>query len=206
MNNIDSSLIEKITEKLKLHHTLYRCPVNGNYFEDIFDSCINDTSDTWTWGSHSSGADVIGPDGIRYQNKSGMIDFKSNTLRWSGHRTTTHKTLEEKINFISEKHCDKYAMLARNDLEWDNNIQRYYFFMIDASIIDYKALNWTERLSKKSNDVVGWVGESPNVKYTAKIDIATSHQLWTTVDLTYLHKPCIITIREHKSTLFFNYD
>jgi len=52
-------------------------------------------------------------DGIRYQNKAGNIDLKNGTITWSGHRTTKHKTIEEKISFISENHCDKYVNVGK---------------------------------------------------------------------------------------------
>jgi hypothetical protein len=176
-------MIEQIKKKLLQHHMLYRYPVKAELWEDIFDQIINPKSKTWNMGSHSTGADVVcGTTGIRYQNKSGTI--KNNILRWSGHRTTKHETLEEKIQFISSDHCDQYVMLARDSKEWSCGIMKYYFITFDASIIDYTRLTWTPTLNRKKTKVTGWKGNTDN--YEAKIIRGASDQLWTWANLSYL--------------------
>lgn len=205
-------MLEEITEKLHQHHRLYRYPVKAEYWEDIFDQVINQGRVGWIGGSHASGADVVSVDGIRYQNKSGTINVKrkitdctinarENTIKWSGHRTTKHKTIDEKVDFISKRHCDKYAMLARNVDEWKRKLMKYYLFIFDSSLIDYKSLEWHETKNKKGV-TTGWKGTHKDLEYYAQFT-NTSDQLWTTVNLSYLPLPEIITI--NNDTEFFEY-
>ena len=94
-------LSKQLEEKLKKHHELYRLPCRAEQWEDIFDQCINPKYSSWVGSGHDVGADVISENGIlfeqnmRIQNKSGQIDFKKGTLKWNGHRTTKHKTLDD---------------------------------------------------------------------------------------------------------------
>lgn len=188
-------MIEQIKQKLEQHHQLYRFPVKGELWEDIFDQVINGNNGDWNMGGHDVGTDVVShSDGLRYQNKAGVIDIEKGTLVWSGHRTTKHKTLNEKVEFISENHCDKYIMLARNKKEWDNGIRRYYLLSFDSDLIDYNQLNWEESLSPKNNTISGWVGKNENLNYSAKIVKSMSDQLWTEARIDYLGDVTPITI------------
>jgi hypothetical protein len=193
---IDAHLLKTITDKIHKHHQLYRFPLKAELWEDIFDQTINGGSIRWKMGSHDVGADVVSKDGTKYQLKGGMVDVSKDTIQWSGSRTTQHKTIEEKINFISHKHCDKYALLARNKREWDRGLQKYYLLMFDAYLIDYTKLNWIEREE-------GWSGANVDLQYSAEIQKSMSHQLWTKVALSYLGKPEIITVTN--DTEFFEY-
>jgi hypothetical protein len=194
-------MIEEIKQKLKQHHELYRFPVKAELWEDIYDQVINSGSIGWDMGNHNVGTDVVSK-GVRYQNKAGNIDLKNGTIIWSGHRTTKHKTIDEKVNFISQNHCDKYVMLARNKDEWERGIKKYYLLIFDSSLIDYSKLQWNEYLSKEGN-VSGWKGESIEQPFSAKIIKTMSDQLWTEARLDYLGTPIEIVI--NNDTQFFKY-
>jgi len=187
---LDTSIIaKKMEEKIKLYHQLFRFPLKGELWEDLFDQTINPKKSQWEGGSHTQGGDVIGPDGVTYQNKSGQI--KKNSMEWSGNRLTKYNGLDDKINFISSHLYDKYAFLARNSNDWNNNKKLYHFIILDASIIDYShdALKWTETYALKGamkGKCNGWKGQCSN--YQAKIQKQMSDQLWTTVDLSFLKK------------------
>lgn len=195
---MDTTVVDKIAAKIKQHHQLYRFPVKAELWEDIFDQVINgENNSSWNMGNHDVGTDVIGNDGIRYQNKSGTINIhrsKKQTITWSGHRTTSHETLNEKINFISQNHCDKYVFLARNQKEWEKNVKRYYLFLVNASVIDYTKLLWTEKYTKNGKALSAWHGNNPEVPYSAKLICDLSGQLWTTADISCFGSPHIITI------------
>jgi hypothetical protein len=197
-------MIQEIKTKLKQHHELYRFPVKAELWEDIFDQVINSGSLGWDMGNHNVGTDVVSKsDGIRYQNKAGNIDLKNGTITWSGHRTTKHKTIEEKISFISENHCDKYVMLARNSKEWERGIKKYYLLTFDSSLIDYSKLEWNEYVSKDGDKIAGWSGKNENLPYSAKITKTMSDQLWTEAKINYLGTPIEIVI--NNDTKFFKY-
>ena len=192
---IKKDIVKKIEEKINLHHQLYRFPVKAELWEDIFDQCINGMDSNWNVGGHDVGTDVVSEaDGTNYQNKSGDINHKKGSITWSGHRTTSHETIKDKINFISKKHCDTYIMLGRNKGEWKKGIRKYYLIQFDSSLIDYSKLNWIETFSKKGK-LTGWVGKNNNLPYSAKISISMSEQLWTECDIDYLGKPIEIVIQ-----------
>jgi hypothetical protein len=192
---MDKNIVKIIKDKISQHHELYRFPVKAELWEDIFDQAINGKDSNWNGGGHSVGADVVseGKDKTRYQNKSGDINLNKNTIKWNGHRTTSHKTIEEKLDFISKPHYDKYVMLGRNKKDWDNGIKRYWLLVFNADIIDYKALDWKETYGK-NGEVNGWSGSEDNLSYTAKISKSMSDQLWTECDIDYLGKKIEILI------------
>ena len=164
--------------------------MKGEYWEDVFDQIINCNNSNWNMGGHSSGADVISStDNIRYQNKSGDL-FKNNTrIKWSGSRTTSHATLEEKLKFISETRYDKYVMLARNKSEWYKNNRIYYFLMCDSQLIDYNSLSW-----EKKNG--GWKGTRSDNLYSVDIIAKASDQFWISADVAYLGQLHPITVND----------
>jgi len=183
-------LSEKITQKLKQHHQLYRFPCKAEQWEDIFDQCINSKSSNWVGGGHSVGADVISENSkifkknSRFQNKSGELNLKKGIVKWNGHRTTKHKTLDEKIKFISTNHYDYYVMLARDKKEWKCGKKIYYLIIFDSNKIDYSSLEWSEKYGRNQN-FTGYKGIGNN-NYSAEISKSMSDQLWTTANLSYL--------------------
>jgi len=192
---MDKDMVKNIKNKITQHHKLYRFPVKAELWEDIFDQVINGKDSNWSGGGHSVGADVIseGDDKTRYQNKSGVINLNKNIIKWNGHRTTSHKTIDEKIDFISKSHYDKYVMLGRNKKDWDKGIKRYWYIEFDSKKIDYTKLNWIEKYSKNGN-LTGWVGTNVKLPYSAVINKSQSDQLWTECDLDYLGKKIEIVI------------
>jgi hypothetical protein len=194
-----NDLVKKIKNKLKKHHELYRFPCKGEQWEDIFDQCINSESSNWIGGGHSVGADVISENNnvfeinSRFQNKSGDIDFVKGTLKWNGHRTTKHKTLDEKIKFISSNHYDYYAMLARDKKDWESGKKIYYLIIFNSNKIDYSSLDWSEKYDKNGN-LTGYKGIGSD-EYFAEINKSMSDQLWTTANLSYFGEHYKIEIK-----------
>ena len=192
---INEQTLNLIVDKIKSHHQLYRFPVKAELWEDIFDQSINGLDSNWNIGGHSSGADVIcEKTGIKIQNKGGEFNHKKSTVKWNGHRTTSHLTIQDKVDFISQKHYDVYAMLGRNKNEWNKGIKKYYLLTFDSSLIDYSKLNWVETFSKKGK-LTGWVGTNENLPYSATISISMSGQLWTECDINYLGNPIEIIVQ-----------
>ena len=113
-------------------------------------------------------------------------------LKWNGHRTTKHKTLEEKIDFISSNHSDYYVMLARDKTDWQMNKRIYRFMIFESKKIDYSVLVWSEKYNK-DNQLTGWVGTGNDV-YKAEINRSMSDQLWTTCKLSSIAKSYVIEI------------
>ena len=186
-NMISKKLVSDITNKIEQHHKLYRFPVKAELWEDIFDQSINGWDSNWDGGGHSTGADVVseGKDKTRYQNKSGDVNLNKGTIKWNGHRTTSKKTIQEKIDWISEPHYDKYVMLGRDKKDWKQGIKRYYLMVFDASLVEYDKLDWVESFGKDGK-VNGWKGNKDGLPYKASISKSMSDQLWTECDIDYL--------------------
>jgi hypothetical protein len=189
-NKMYQDLLNKLHEKIQKHHELYRFPVKAELWEDIFDQCINHNLSDWIGGGHSAGADVVSKSdklfemNSRFQLKSGDINFNKGTLRWNGHRTTKHKTLTAKLDFISSNHSDYYVMLARDKNDWKIGKQIYYLVIFNSNKIDYTLLKWSEKYGKNKN-LTGWVGVGHS-NFTAEISKSMSDQLWTIANLSYL--------------------
>ena len=194
-----NQLLQQLEQKITQHHNLYRFPLKAELWEDIFDQTINSFNSKWEGGGHSVGADVVSENnslfqkGSRLQLKSGDYNPKNNTVKWNGHRTTKHKTIDEKIDFISQNHYDYYVMLMRNKKDWKMGHKIYYLLMFESNKIDYSSLIWFEKHSKQNN-LTGWKGMGTTQPYTAEINISMSHQLWTTSDVSYLGIPHKIEI------------
>ena len=71
----EKMLINRLTSKITEFHKVIRYPLKAEYFEDIWDQCINPVGSKWVGGGHQSGADTIDEiSNISYQNKSGVIE------------------------------------------------------------------------------------------------------------------------------------
>jgi hypothetical protein len=109
--------------------------------------------------------------------------IKKEAVTFTSHRTSTYETLDDKINFITKKHCDKYVLLSRKKEEWSGNRPYIYYLMIfDASKIDLSkdSLEW----NKKGNK---YEGTNENKPYHAWINgPKTSDQLNITINIDYI--------------------
>ena len=190
----NKTLVNSIKEKLTMHHQLYRTPVKDVYLEDIFDQCINPNNSTWKPNGHQSGADTkLETENLTecYQNKSGQLLENKTKVRISSHRTSKYKTLEDKINFISKKHCDKYVLLSRDEKEWEVGKKIYYLMIFDSSLFDFKNINWSDKITikgkNKGQQNGGFVGNDTNNHYRAEIlNASTSNQLWIIANIDYI--------------------
>ena len=198
----NATLISQMRDKLKLHHSLYRTPIKDVYLEDIWDQCINPNGSTWKPCGHQSGADtILENQGVSesYQNKSGQLLKNKTQVKISSHRTSKYKTIEEKVKFISEKHCDKYVLLSRDEKEWAQGKRIYYLMIFDSALFDFQSLTWNAKTitrgEKKGQENGSFVGTKENGRFSAEIQSAsTSNQLWVTADIDYLGGFAVIDI------------
>jgi len=110
--------------------------------------------------------------------------IKKEAVTFTSHRTSTYETLDDKINFITKKHCDKYVLLSRKKEEWEKmrSPYIYYLMIFDASKIDLSkdSLEW----NKKGNK---YEGKNENKPYHAWINgPKTSDQLNITINIDYI--------------------
>lgn len=192
---LSENLIDEIRKRIKEHHLLYDLSVKGEYWEEILAKSIIAIGGITDWTAertHTIGRDQICSwnDNInkRISNKSGVYTISSNTLKINGSRSTTHQTLEEKINYFADKQEDVYFCLATSTLKKDLN---YYLFCFESSLLDYKNAKWEEQYTDEK--LIGW--KCSTDKFNAWIKRNMSDQLWTHLKLNAMNLTPIVLER-----------
>jgi hypothetical protein len=186
----DKLSIQEVCEKislalsyeLALHHSVYKQPAKGEYLEELVSKATKHTelNNEYIQGSHKVGEDQK-IDGYRISNKSGALkpDGKgkwANSLKINGSRTSKYKSLESKLNFLSDDHYDFTLCCARIKSEWDNGERIYH--LIALPHIDYSSMNWSLRGDDVTDLAHTCIESHPNIY--AKINgPKTSNELWT---------------------------
>jgi hypothetical protein len=183
----------KLVELIENYHKVCRVPVSGEVFEDLLDQAINNTSSADNWKKqHNTSVDVVAVNTqVRYQIKSAVISYNSLTslfeLRWSGYRSTSYGTIDEKVEHFDSREFDKYLIIAKDE-KFKFGKRAYKLFEFDKSLIEYKHLEWMETDT-------GWEGVNKTLPYKATINKKMSDQLWTTcTDTTYVGIPYTIDV------------
>ena len=107
-----STLVPYIKERLQKHHALYSGQCKAEYWEENLCYALNQAGFGSDWTAdfnHKVGVDQMTDDGIRISNKGGNVDKDMLTI--SGSRLTKHKTIEDKLDFLSDKKED-YVFLS----------------------------------------------------------------------------------------------
>ena len=170
------------TNKVKLHHSLYKeLKIKAGMFEELLSSSLREVSGLvtlWDVGSHKTGKDVVF-NNIRISCKSGVVN-RSGILSLSGSRTTTHKTIEEKVNFISQNHDDFVLTLSEcGDM--------YKMFIIPSKLLGFgKPSEW---IHNKTH----WKFESSVM--SCKIKKCMSDQLWMYIDTNHPDIHCLLEVK-----------
>lgn len=181
------SLVPYIKDRLTKHHELYSAQCKAENWEENLCWALKQSGFGSDWKpdyNHGVGVDQKTDCGIRISNKGGSIE--NDYVIISGSRLTKHKTIEEKIEFLSQGKEDYIFCLGTNKKEWDKEIKRYYFIVIDSEKLNYHEQEWRETYGQrgsKKDKVNGWscICEA----FSAKITKSMSDQLWTTVKLDH---------------------
>lgn len=150
-------------------------------FEELLSSSLREVSKLdieWRVGSHTTGKDVKF-NGIRISCKTGVVN-KSGILTLSGSRTGRHKTIEEKVNFISLSHDDVIVTLSECG-------DKYKMFFIPSNLLYFgKPLEWSYKIThwKFDGDIM-----------SCKIKRSMSDQLWMNIDTNHPDIHCLLETR-----------
>jgi hypothetical protein len=143
---ITKTQITKLGNLIYEHSKLYpKISVKAEQFESLFSNAI---SSDWTPNNHNTNEDMITEiDGMKTPSlKSGVI--KNRFLTISSHRTTTYKTLENKLDFLKNRTYDSYICLSRPDKQ---KVHKYQLLYFSKSLINFDLLNWVDTYNKKGN-------------------------------------------------------
>lgn len=154
-------VVQEIKNRIKKHHELYDSKVTSTLWEEIlYKSFIkNNLNASWAIYGHQSGTDIE-CEGVKISCKSGVIKGKKiKKLVVSSYRTTSYGNLNEKLEYLDQKHEDVIFSLVNTDA---NNYKIYTFKQPTVKNLDWSDTcsqwkahdsNWNEfRICKKMSD------------------------------------------------------
>jgi hypothetical protein len=193
---IKNILIEGLTEKLKIHHSVYRLPCTSEFLEELISNTFTQSGLINDWQpnrSHSVSVDMSLESGESFSIKSGV--YANNTLTFSGSRLGKHETLDAMISSVVSNSADYYVCLAKADQDWSsvpsqNEKKIYYLFVFDAQTLIYDSGLWNKVQTKSGG--YNYVMES--IGMSARINTSMSSQLWTSVNEALIGPPTKLEI------------
>jgi len=180
-----NQLAMAIKKRVLAHRELYSNAIKAELWEEVLHRSFADIGITTDWqpdGNHGVGKDMTLATGERISCKSGSYDNKG-TLTISGSRLTKHKTLQEKISFISDKKEDSYALLSRH--KNDKRGAEYKLILFPSDILNYGELDWKIKKTKPKKNS-GLTSQPSGFEASSSLLICSiqknmSDQLWTKI-------------------------
>ena len=169
---LNKILISNLTWEERVYNSLIYYGVDP---KDIF----------WNPGSHKSGKDI---EVYNYSFSCKSMVAERGIAILSSFRTTTHNTIEDKIDFIDNhgKNFSHYLIAARTKEE---NSLKYIAYMIDADYVKASNYDWEETYGKQRKNSGKFTGWQTNYLDGIKLKIAhsMSDQLWIYMDINRLN-------------------
>lgn len=196
LDNIKQILIEGLTSKLKIHHSVYRLPCTSEFLEELIANTFTENGLINDWQpnrSHSISVDMSLESGESFSIKSGV--YANNTLTFSGSRLGKYQTLDAMISSVVDNSAKYYVCLAKADQDWssvpaENEMKVYYLFVFDAQTLIYDSGVWNKVQTKSGG--YNYVMES--IGLSARINTSMSSQLWTSVNESLIGAPTKLEI------------
>lgn len=196
LEQIKNILIPGLTEKLKIHHSVYRLPCTSEFLEELIASVLTEAGYINDWQpnrSHSVSVDMSLESGESFSVKSGV--YANNTLTFSGSRLGKHDGLDNMIDSVIDNSADWYVCLAKNDQDWSsvpakNEKKVYYLFVFPSQTLMYDSGVWNKVTTKSGG--YNYVMES--IGMSARINTSMSSQLWTSVNESLIGSPTKLDI------------
>jgi hypothetical protein len=196
LEQIKNILIEGLTEKLKIHHSVYRLPCTSEFLEELISNTLKEAGYINDWQpnrSHSVSIDMSLESGESFSIKSGV--YANNTLTFSGSRLGKYDGLDNMIASVVSNSADYYVCLAKADQDWSsvpsqNEIKTYYLFIFDSQTLIYDNGLWNKVETKSGG--YNYVMES--IGMSARINTSMSSQLWTSVNESLIGSPTKLEI------------
>ncbi len=196
LDNIKQILIEGLTSKLKIHHSVYRLPCTSEFLEELIANTFTENGLINDWQpnrSHSVSVDMSLESGESFSIKSGV--YANNTLTFSGSRLGKYQTLDAMISSVVDNSAKYYVCLAKCDQDWssvpaENEVKTYYLFVFDSQTLIYDSGVWNKVQTKSGG--YNYVMES--IGMSARINTSMSSQLWTSVSESLIGAPTKLEI------------
>jgi hypothetical protein len=182
------SLVSHVEQRLIEHHKLYDSICKAEYWEENFCWALKKSGFGSSWkpdSNHKIGEDQkTTTNKISISNKSGTYHRKLDLISISGSRLTKHKTIKDKLLFLSEKKEDYVACLATDKDQWKLGIRKYYFAIVNSDKLNYSDQIWEETYGCRDYNkgkLTGWKCTSES--FCATIIRPNSDQLWTWIKM-----------------------
>ena len=196
LDNIKQILIEGLTSKLKIHHSVYRLPCTSEFLEELIANTFTENGLINDWQpnrSHSISVDMSLESGESFSIKSGV--YANNTLTFSGSRLGQYQTLYAMISSVVDNSAKYYVCLAKAEEDWssvpsENEKKVYYLFIFDSQTLIYDSGVWNKVQTKSGG--YNYVMES--IGMSARINTSMSSQLWTSVNESLIGAPTKLEI------------
>ena len=196
LDNIKQILIEGLTSKLKIHHSVYRLPCTSEFLEELIANTFTEAGYINDWQpnrSHSISVDMSLESGESFSIKSGV--YANNTLTFSGSRLGKYQTLDAMISSVVDNSAKYYVCLAKAEEDWssvpaENEVKTYYLFIFDAQTLIYDSGVWNKVQTKSGG--YNYIMES--IGLSARINTSMSSQLWTSVNESLVGAPTKLEI------------
>ena len=196
LDTIKNILIPGLTEKLKIHHSVYRLPCTSEFLEELISTVFTESGLINDWKpnrSHSISVDMSLESGESFSVKSGV--YANNTLTFSGSRLGKHISLDNMIASVVDNSADWYVCLAKADQDWSsvpsqNEKKVYYLFIFPSQTLIYDNGVWNKVETKSGG--YNYVMES--IGMSARINTSMSSQLWTSVNESLIGSPTKLEI------------
>jgi hypothetical protein len=196
LDTIKNILIPGLTEKLKIHHSVYRLPCTSEFLEELISTVFTESGLINDWKpnrSHSISVDMSLESGESFSVKSGV--YANNTLTFSGSRLGKHINLDNMIASVVDNSADWYVCLAKADQDWSsvpsqNEKKVYYLFIFSSQTLIYDSGVWNKVQTKSGG--YNYVMES--IGMSARINTSMSSQLWTSVNESLIGAPTKLEI------------
>ena len=193
---IKQTLISGLTEKLKIHHSVYRLPCTSEFLEELISNTFTEAGHINDWQpnrSHSISVDMSLESGESFSVKSGV--YANNTLTFSGSRLGKHDGLDNMIASVVSNSADYYVCLAKSEEDWSsvpsqNEKKIYYLFIFPSQTLIYDNGLWNKVQTKSGG--YNYVMES--IGMSARINTSMSSQLWTSVNESLIGAPTKLEI------------
>ena len=196
LDKIKQTLVEGLTSKLKIHHSVYRLPCTSEFLEELIANTFTENGLINDWQphrSHSISVDMSLESGDSFSIKSGV--YANNTLTFSGSRLGKYQTLDAMISSVVDNSAKYYVCLAKADQDWssvpaENEKKVYYLFIFDSQTLIYDNGLWNKVQTKSGG--YNYVMES--IGLSARINTSMSSQLWTSVNESLIGSPTKLEI------------
>jgi hypothetical protein len=184
--DIIEQLIPVLTSHIRKYHEMFTQPLIAELWEETLHNAFVDCGHNTTWKpnrSHKVGEDMrVGNiENSRISCKSGQFIKPRggvDSVKFNGSRTTSQKSLQDKIDHLSGDHDDWYFLLAKKK-PFDKT---YKLLIFESTKCKVNKLTWKENDSGKQ-----FIGTGT---FQASINKSMSSQLWTTLPMsmvTYEH-------------------